>query len=201
MPLSVFYEHHVSSTLVSRVIFVIAVLFLLVGIILYGCRVSRKPPPYTTTLLVCGCLLAALGGVFALLEIFEVKMWRGKTRKSEQRWTSGQDRHHASHTYNLVLYICIRLLIGHISSILTRSSPEECHFGKVVWQSLTCNFHYGFMMRTNQNVHITRKSIFGPVGVNRFDTSWIGRCQEQSKSGKISMFYRKKRSPFEVLVR
>ena len=51
---------------------ILPVVFILVGLILYGCRVSRKPPPYTTTLLVCGALLSALTGVFILLNAFQV---------------------------------------------------------------------------------------------------------------------------------
>ncbi len=51
---------------------VLTVVFILVGLVLYACRVSRKPPPYTTTLLVSGALLSALAGAFVLLQVFDV---------------------------------------------------------------------------------------------------------------------------------
>ena len=49
--------------------FISTVFLIVVGLIVYGCRVNSRPPPYTTTLLVCGALMAALGGISATLEL------------------------------------------------------------------------------------------------------------------------------------
>jgi len=47
----------------------VSVLLIIIGLGIYGCKSNQKPTPYATAMLVCGALLATLGGSFGVLDI------------------------------------------------------------------------------------------------------------------------------------
>ena len=48
-----------------------SVLLIIIGLGIYGCKGGRRPTPYATAMLVCGALMATLGGSFGVLDILD----------------------------------------------------------------------------------------------------------------------------------